>query len=309
VSKDINIASLLETARFYEDLGNSSEARAWFYRAYRAERHRQCRDNQRDRRPGQDERDGQRPPHGMYLQRIVNQADTAPGGAIAAIGTAGSQSRVDYNNALMAGFYRGFFNDSLQNIGWSLVRAKLELFAARLGGGAYEIGAQVLNFGAFIAFMGVNAAAMARFFFKAEKKKERVTTQGLVEAYIHTGGRIGAMVELNCETDFVARTDEFKALAHNIAMQVAALDPKYVSPDQAPAAGREGNRKPANRNCEQPHQASEKDTQATKIMSVETVALSAYPSSFAARSTSCLAPTRFSRSPRSRRVSVVKGIA
>jgi len=54
----------------------------------------------------------------------------APGGAIAAIGTAGSQSRVDYNNALMAGFYSGFFNDSLQNIGWSLVRAKLELFAA-----------------------------------------------------------------------------------------------------------------------------------------------------------------------------------
>jgi elongation factor Ts len=68
--------------------------------------------------------------------------------------------------------------------------------------------------------------------FKAEKKKERVTSQGLVEAYIHTGGRIGALVELNCETDFVARTDEFKALAHNIAMQVAALDPQFILPDE-----------------------------------------------------------------------------
>ncbi|MFH1382804.1 MAG: translation elongation factor Ts [Chloroflexota bacterium] len=71
-----------------------------------------------------------------------------------------------------------------------------------------------------------------RSLFKAEKKKERVTSQGLVEAYIHTGGRIGAMVEINCETDFVARTDEFKMLAHNIAMQVAALSPQFISPEE-----------------------------------------------------------------------------
>ena len=64
---------------------------------------------------------------------------------------------------------------------------------------------------------------------KAQKKAERVTSQGLVEAYIHTAGRIGAMVEINCETDFVARTDEFKQLAHCLAMQVAALSPKYIS--------------------------------------------------------------------------------
>ena len=69
---------------------------------------------------------------------------------------------------------------------------------------------------------------------KAEKKAERVTAQGLVEAYVHTGGRIGALVEVNCETDFVARTDEFKELAHDLAMQVAALSPQYISEEELP---------------------------------------------------------------------------
>ncbi len=72
-------------------------------------------------------------------------------------------------------------------------------------------------------------------FAKAAKKAERAAEQGLIEAYIHAGGRIGAMVELNCETDFVARTDEFKALAHDIAMQVAAMSPKYISEKDIPA--------------------------------------------------------------------------
>jgi len=69
---------------------------------------------------------------------------------------------------------------------------------------------------------------------KAKKKAERATTQGLVEAYIHTGGRIGAMVEVNCETDFVARTSEFKELAHDLAMQVAAISPQYISREEIP---------------------------------------------------------------------------
>jgi elongation factor Ts len=68
----------------------------------------------------------------------------------------------------------------------------------------------------------------------AEKRAGRETAQGLVEAYIHPDGRLGALVELNCETDFVARTDEFKALAHDLAMQVAATEPRYVSPDDLP---------------------------------------------------------------------------
>lgn len=73
-----------------------------------------------------------------------------------------------------------------------------------------------------------------RSLFKAEKKKGRATSQGLVEAYIHTGGRIGAMVEVNCETDFVARTDEFKELAHNLAMQVAAMPAQFISQEEIP---------------------------------------------------------------------------
>ena len=67
---------------------------------------------------------------------------------------------------------------------------------------------------------------------KAQKKAERATNQGLIEAYVHTGGRIGAMVEVNCETDFVARTDEFKELAHNLAMQVAAMPAQFISQDE-----------------------------------------------------------------------------
>lgn len=63
---------------------------------------------------------------------------------------------------------------------------------------------------------------------KAAKKAERETSQGLIESYIHQNGRVGAMVEVLCETDFVARTEEFKHLAHEIAMQVAAMSPKDV---------------------------------------------------------------------------------
>jgi elongation factor Ts len=70
--------------------------------------------------------------------------------------------------------------------------------------------------------------------FKAEKKVNRTANQGIVEAYIHTAGRIGAMVEVNCETDFVARTDEFKELAHHLAMQVAAASPQFISGEAVP---------------------------------------------------------------------------
>ena len=64
---------------------------------------------------------------------------------------------------------------------------------------------------------------------KAAKKSDRETSQGLVESYIHQNGRVGALVEILCETDFVARTDEFKNLVHEICMQVAAMNPKDVS--------------------------------------------------------------------------------
>ncbi|HSW96604.1 MAG TPA: translation elongation factor Ts [Candidatus Saccharimonadales bacterium] len=64
---------------------------------------------------------------------------------------------------------------------------------------------------------------------KAEKKADRETGEGLVHAYIHQNGKIGAMVEVLCETDFVARTDDFKNLVHALAIQVAAMDPKDVA--------------------------------------------------------------------------------
>jgi elongation factor Ts len=65
----------------------------------------------------------------------------------------------------------------------------------------------------------------------AEKRADRATNQGLVEAYIHAGGRIGSMVEVNCETDFVAKTDDFKLLSREVAMQIAAMNPLYISKD------------------------------------------------------------------------------
>jgi elongation factor Ts len=71
-------------------------------------------------------------------------------------------------------------------------------------------------------------------FVKAQKTAGRVAKQGLVTSYIHGGGRIGALVEINCETDFVARTTEFQDLARNVAMQVAAMDPQYLSKDSCP---------------------------------------------------------------------------
>lgn len=71
-------------------------------------------------------------------------------------------------------------------------------------------------------------------FVKAQKTAGRVAKQGLVTSYIHAGGRIGSLVEINCETDFVARTTEFQDLARNVAMQVAAMDPQYLSKDSCP---------------------------------------------------------------------------
>jgi len=68
----------------------------------------------------------------------------------------------------------------------------------------------------------------------ARKKATRATNEGLVESYIHSGGRIGSIVEVNCETDFVARTPDFKSLVHDIAMQIAAMSPIYVDSGEIP---------------------------------------------------------------------------
>ena len=69
----------------------------------------------------------------------------------------------------------------------------------------------------------------------AAKKSGRIAAEGLVASYIHMGGRIGVLVEVNCETDFVAKTDNFKDLVHDVAMQIAATNPQYVSKEEVPA--------------------------------------------------------------------------
>ena len=69
---------------------------------------------------------------------------------------------------------------------------------------------------------------------KAAKKAERVAAQGSVFSYIHTNSKIGVLLELNCETDFVAKTDEFKKLGHELCMQIAAANPQYVSIEEVP---------------------------------------------------------------------------
>lgn len=69
----------------------------------------------------------------------------------------------------------------------------------------------------------------------AEKKTSRSTQQGLIGTYVHPGGQLGVMVEVNCESDFVARTDDFQELVKDLAMQIAAADPKYLHREDVPA--------------------------------------------------------------------------
>ena len=70
----------------------------------------------------------------------------------------------------------------------------------------------------------------------AAKRADRDASNGVVELYSHGAGRVGVMVELNCETDFVARAEQFRSLAHEIALQIAASSPKYITADEIPAA-------------------------------------------------------------------------
>jgi elongation factor Ts len=76
----------------------------------------------------------------------------------------------------------------------------------------------------------------------AAKKRGRETNQGLIEAYIHFNGRVGVLVEVNCETDFVARTPEFKEFARNVALHVASMNPLCVAPEDIPADALEEER-------------------------------------------------------------------
>ncbi|MBS7530441.1 translation elongation factor Ts [Hazenella sp. IB182353] len=70
---------------------------------------------------------------------------------------------------------------------------------------------------------------------KAAKKSGRIAAEGVVESYIHSGGRIGVLLEVNCETDYVAINDEFRAFVRDVAMQIAAMNPRYLNSDEIPA--------------------------------------------------------------------------
>ena len=70
---------------------------------------------------------------------------------------------------------------------------------------------------------------------KAAKKAGRIAAEGIVDSYIHMGGKVGVLLEVNCETDFVAKGDMFKAIVHDIALQIAAANPSYVTVDEVPA--------------------------------------------------------------------------
>ena len=74
----------------------------------------------------------------------------------------------------------------------------------------------------------------------AAKRSDRETSNGVVEAYIHAGGRIGVLVEVNCETDFVANTEDFRGLARSVAMQIAAMSPAVISKDDPEREKHEG---------------------------------------------------------------------
>ena len=76
----------------------------------------------------------------------------------------------------------------------------------------------------------------------AAKRADRDAKDGLISSYIHTGGRVGVLIEVNCETDFVARTDEFQKLVRDLAMQVAGMAPLYVEVDRIPAEALEAKR-------------------------------------------------------------------
>jgi elongation factor Ts len=76
----------------------------------------------------------------------------------------------------------------------------------------------------------------------AAKKAERTTKEGLIESYIHVGGKVGVLIEVNCETDFVARNDSFRTFVRDLCLQIAATSPLYVSRDQVPESELENER-------------------------------------------------------------------
>src|SRR5919205_2863328 len=101
----------------------------------------------------------------------------------------------------------------------------------------------------------------------AQKRAGRVAAEGIVGSYIHMGGKVGVLVELNCETDFVARSEEFQQLVKDVAMHVAAAEPRYVSREEVPAGVLEKEREIARAQAKnEPKNANKPDQVIDKIV-------------------------------------------
>src|SRR5450755_4121393 len=103
----------------------------------------------------------------------------------------------------------------------------------RTGAGMMECKSALVEAGGDIG--GAEVILRKRGIASAHKKSARVTKQGLIGSYIHSGGQLGVMVEVNCESDFVARTDDFKELVHDVAMHIAAADPRFIRKEDVTA--------------------------------------------------------------------------
>lgn len=135
----------------------------------------------------------------------------------------------------MAGRQRRIGAQILQNDG----EDTLEISAAAVKELREKTGAGVMDCKRALQEAGGNLEKASRILeekelVRASKKEGRAAGQGVIDSYLHAGGRIGALVEVNCETDFVARTPDFQRLAHDIAMQVAATAPRYIAKGDVP---------------------------------------------------------------------------
>lgn len=115
----------------------------------------------------------------------------------------------------------------------SITAAQVKALRDKTGAGFMECKAALLEAGGDLD--EATTILRKRGLAQAAKKAGRSTTQGIIGSYIHTGGQIGVLVEVNCESDFVARTEDFQTLARELAMQIAAANPQYVRREDVPA--------------------------------------------------------------------------
>lgn len=114
----------------------------------------------------------------------------------------------------------------------SITTAMVKQLRDETGAGVLESKKALENFDG--DFDKAAAALREKGLSRAETRADRQAREGMIEVYAHTGNRVGVMVEVNCETDFVARNESFRTLAHDLALHVAAMEPKYVSPEEVP---------------------------------------------------------------------------